>query len=49
VTWEIQLNINNLTGEDDLIVNSTQVASGAPRTYRYQDPQQFILTSTFGF
>ncbi len=49
VTWELQLNVNNLTGEDDLITNSTQVATGAPRTYRYQDPRLFILTNTFSF
>jgi len=49
VRWAIQLNVNNLTDQDELIVNNTHPRTLAPITYRYQDPRQFILTNTFSF
>jgi 50S ribosomal subunit-associated GTPase HflX len=41
--------VNNLTDEDDLIINNTHPRTLAPLTYRYQDPRQFILTNTISF
>lgn len=49
VTWKIQLNINNLLDEDEFIINNVHVSTGAPLTYRYQDPRKFMLTNTFSF
>jgi hypothetical protein len=49
VDWSVQLNINNVTDEDDYIVNQTHPTTGTPLTYRYQNPRVFILTNTFSF
>lgn len=47
--WTIQLNVNNLTDEDEFIVNNAHPSTGEPVTYRYQDPRQIIVTNTFSF
>ena len=47
--WSVQLNVNNVTNQRELIVNSVHPQTLAPVTYRYQDPRQFILTNTFSF
>ncbi len=49
VDWTIQLNIDNVLDADDFIVNNTHSRTGAPTTYRYQDPRKFILTNSFTF
>ncbi|MBI5692091.1 MAG: hypothetical protein HZC55_18580 [Verrucomicrobia bacterium] len=49
VRWSVQLNINNVTDQQELIVNSVHPQTLEPVTYRYQDPRQFILTNTFSF
>lgn len=49
VRWNIQLNINNVTDQHELIVNSTHPRTLEPVTYRYQDPRQYILTNTISF
>jgi outer membrane receptor protein involved in Fe transport len=47
--WTLQLNIDNVLDADDFIVNNTHSRTGAPTTYRYQDPRRFILTNSFTF
>ncbi|MFZ9839482.1 MAG: TonB-dependent receptor domain-containing protein [Opitutaceae bacterium] len=47
--WSVQLNVNNLLDQRELIVNNVHPRTLAPITYRYQDPRQFILTSTVSF
>jgi outer membrane receptor protein involved in Fe transport len=49
VRWSVQLNINNLTNQRELIVNSVHPQTLEAVTYRYQDPRQYILTNTFSF
>ena len=44
-----QLNINNVTNQRELIVNSVHPQTLEAVTYRYQDPRQYILTNTFSF
>ena len=48
VDWKIQLNIRNLTGDDDLIptfANPNGVVAG----WRIRQPRTFIITNTFRF
>ncbi len=47
--WSVQLNVNNLTNQRELIVNSVHPQTLEAVTYRYQDPRQFILTNTVSF
>jgi outer membrane receptor protein involved in Fe transport len=47
--WTIQVNVNNLTDEDEFIFNNAHPSTGEAITYRYQDPRQIILTNTFSF
>jgi hypothetical protein len=47
--WSAQLNINNVTNQRELIVNSVHPQTLEAVTYRYQDPRQFILTNTLSF
>ncbi len=47
--WSVQFNINNVTNQRELIVNSVHPQTLEPVTYRYQDPRQFILTNTVSF
>ena len=47
--WSVQLNVNNVTNQRELIVNSVHPQTLEPVTYRYQDPRQFILTNTVSF
>ena len=49
IRWSVQLNVNNLTNQRELVVNSVHPQTLAPVTYRYQDPRQFILTNTVSF
>jgi len=47
--WRIQLNVNNVTNQQALIVTNTDAITLAPRQYRYQDPRQYLLTNTISF
>lgn len=49
VDWSVQLNVDNVLDADEFIVNNTHPRSGAPTTYRYQDPRKFILTNSFSW
>ena len=48
VDWSIQLNIRNLLDNDDLLPTLTG-ADGTVKRYRFQDPREFVLTSSFRF
>lgn len=48
VDWTMQLNIRNLTDEDDLVDAFLNYA-GLPNIVRFNEGRRFILSSTFGF
>lgn len=48
IQWNIQLNIRNLTADDELIPITTQW-DGTPATYRIRPPRMWTLSNTFNF
>ncbi len=46
-TWRIQLNVDNMLGEDDLII--TDADQIRPYRYVYQNPRRWSITNTFTF
>lgn len=48
INWSIQLNIRNLFDNDDILLTLADT-SGAPKRYRFQEPREWVITSTFSF
>lgn len=48
IDWKIQLNIRNVTGDDDLIPTFAN-PNGVVAAWRIREPRSFILTNTFRF
>ncbi len=48
INWRIQLNVRNLFDDDDILPTRKDLAGNVVR-YRFKDPRQVILTSTFEF
>lgn len=48
VDWAIQLNVRNLLDEDDILLTLADT-DGNPRRYRFQEPREWVITTTFKF
>lgn len=48
VDWKIQLNVRNVSGDDDLIPTFAN-PNGVVAAWRIREPRSFILTNTFRF
>ncbi len=48
VDWTLQLNVNNLLDEDDIVIGRAY-DDGTIRTYSFQTPRTWFLTSTFRY
>lgn len=49
ISWKVQLNANNLIGNNDLIGTNVQSWNGEIATYRLPPERRFYLTNTFTF
>jgi outer membrane receptor protein involved in Fe transport len=48
IDWSIQLNVRNVLDEDDILLTLAD-ADGNPRRYRFQEPREWVITTSFRF